>query len=169
MSLINRYGDANRVIETALHVVYSKRIVYGSWDAVAATGGDVLASYPQMWEIHRIASKSYRYVGMTSEAAQECAAAMKSLYTRAIRQSEWQATSSDNYGYGAWSIINGGSVVTADIAIQHISGSMYDVVVSVNEDDTRCLKYTDTTDADSGTLWGAERMRDYDGETEVTS
>ena len=41
--------------------------------------------------------------------------------------------------------------------------------LAVNEDDTRCLKYTDTTDADSGTLWGAERMRDYDGETEVTS
>lgn len=46
----------------------------------------------------------------------------------------------------------------ADISIQQRAGCMYDVVVSVREDDTRMRTGPTTPEA----LFGAENMRDYD-------
>ena len=95
------------------------------------------------------------YVGMSLEAANTCAAAMLTKYTRSFKVSEWNEGGSAG---GTFTDVNGGSVCMADICVQQREGHMYDVVVSVREDDTR----TRIAPVNPESLFTAENQRDYD-------
>ena len=156
MSLLTSHSSANRVVDSALVVTYSVSRVSGYWEQQSSMGITV-ASHDHMWEYHRRARKSYRYVGMTEAAAKTCKDAMTSLYTRSTSTMEW-----DSFD-GIWTTTSGSSIPMADVAMSHNDDGSYDVVVNVYEDDCRMsiLAVTATS------LFSSERSRSYDGEYEV--
>lgn len=77
---------------------------------------------------------------------------MITKYTRSYKVSDWQGSSE-------FRDIDGGSIPMADIVIQKRAGHMYDVVVSVREDDSRNRVVSYSSPA---TLFTTENNRDYD-------
>lgn len=159
MSLLTSHSSANRVVDSALVVTYSCSLLSGSW---SYTSANVTGYYQYMWELHRRARKSYRYVGMTYDAAQTCKAAMLALYQRAVRTSKWR----DDVMGGQWDRTSAGNVPMADVAVAHNDDGSYDVVVNVNEDDM-CMSMQSAIDI--STYFSNESLRSYDGETESGS
>lgn len=161
MALLAAYSSANLVIDSGLVVTYSKSLINGKWEYTSA---NVSGYYDYMWEMHRRARMSFRYVGMTKAAAEACKAAMIAAYTRQFKISIWDYSSMG----GAWSDNNGGEMPMAEIAMSHNEDGSYDVVVNVNEDDTRMRKTSESTSY--STLFYTERSRTYEGgETEVSA
>ena len=161
MALIATFtrNGSNLVVDSGLVVTYSKSLVSGSWSWVSA---NVEGTYGYMMEYHRRARMSFRYVGMTKAAAESCRDAMISAYTRSFYMSVWDGTTMG----GNWSTSSAGSQLMADIAMSHNDDGSYDVVVNVNEDDSRMLKVGDSYNY--AVMFASESARDYDGETETS-
>lgn len=160
MALITHYGPANRVIDTALTVTYTRNRITGSWGWSNGLNGG--GTFTAMQEYHRRASKSYRYVGMTDAAKDECVAAMIALFTVDIYSTFWQSN-------GTWSPeYNFGKDLIADISPQHNEDGSWDVVVNVSEDAVR-WSLPNYAYPNPKALFYHERQRDYDGETEPAS
>lgn len=149
MGLLKSYSKSNRVIITDKTVTYSKNRIYGQWSWVDIL---VVRTIGWAWEYHRYCHKSYKYVGMDRGTAQKCAEAMITKYTRSTKISNF------NTSTGTFTDSDGGSNCMADITIQKRDGCMYDVVVTVREDDTRIR----TTSHTPSLLFTAENNRDYD-------
>lgn len=158
MSLLTSHSSANRIVDSGLVVTYSKALVSGNW---SYTSANVSGWYNYMMEYHRRARMSLRYVGMTEAAAKDCKDAMMSAFTRSFKSSIWDGTTMG----GSWSDSSAGEVPMADVAMVHNDDGSYDVVVNVNEDDTRMRKVGES--ASYATLFSSERSRSYDGEYEV--
>ena len=160
MGLITQYSDANLVIEEGLTVTYSRRRVSGSWGWTAA---NMSGSYSAMIEHHRYATKSFRYVGMTYDAAKTCRDAMVKLFTRTIRESVWN----DSATNGEWTVTTAGSQLCATVTITHDDACMYSVHVRVNEDDSRYRKVGD--DLSDVLLFANEQLRTYGSDAHGTA
>jgi len=162
-ALIDHYSSANRAIESSLNVMYFKRLVPGLWVGTSVVSSSSSVTYSHMHEYHRVARKTYKYVGMTKTGADECAEAMKSIYTRTVKYQRWNSTA----GYmGDWeTIVSTGSEISSEIVIRHVGGDMWEVDISVNEDSIFMSK-TDTPQTYS-VIFASERQRSYDGETET--
>lgn len=154
MGLLTSYGAANRVIDQDLGITYSRQRVYQDYTYVY--GIAELITIHSVWEYHRRATKSYRYVGMDRDTANACAAAMVTKYTRATKVSDWNATGEHA---GTFSDIDGGAIPMAEVAVVHVAGCMYEVHVTVNEDDVR-LRVDVVNNVAS--LFTTENSRDYD-------
>ena len=160
MALIATFtrNGSNLVVDSGLVVTYSKSLVSGSWSWVSA---NVEGTYGYMMEYRRRARMSFRYVGMTKSAAESCRDAMISAYTRNFYMSVWDGTTMG----GNWSTSSAGSQLMADVAMSHNDDGSYDVVVNVNEDDTRMSKVE--SPASYALAFVYERLRTYEGnETE---
>ena len=156
MALLTTYTEANRVINTALTVTYSKRKIYGSW---SYTNLNMQTTIGEAWEYSRHAVKSYTYVGMDYTTALACRSAMVALYARTTKVSEFSTSGAT---IGTFVTVDAGTQLMADIAVQHDDGGMYSVVVNVNEQDSR----TSTSGSLSpASLFSTENVRTYDGET----
>ena len=133
MAIRTSYSSANLVIEQGLTVWNSNRLVHGTWawESISLSGVHV-----SMWEAHRYARQSFRYVGMTKDAADACVADMKDIYTRSIRSTRWNGAAND----GEWVREDGGTVLMAEISPTPNPDGSYDVVVNVNEDDVNMGK-----------------------------
>lgn len=149
MSLRTSHSDANLVIDEALAVTYSNTIIHGSWGW--SNGLNVTGTFYTMREIHRYARKTFRYVGMTFNAAKACAREMRELFTRDIRASYWNN--------GSWNIDTAGTILMADVACVHVAADGWDVHVNVNEDDVRYAMVNSSVDIDQ--LFSSEMSRDY--------
>lgn len=158
MALLSTYNSTNRVIDAGLSVVYSRRKIYGSW---SYTQLSVTTTITEAWEYIRRATKTYKYVGMTYEAAKACQAAMVAIYTRSTKTSEFQTSGA---AIGTFVAENAGSVPMADVVVQLDEGEAYSCVISVREEDAR-ISISSNESFDS--LFSAEQSRSYDGETEV--
>lgn len=130
MALKTSYSDANIIVEEPLKVTYSTQVISGSW---GWTSLNVSGSYTRMRESHRYATKRFRYVGMTHSAAIECRNDLILYFTRNFKMSIWN---SDAMG-GAWYEMDGGTMCMADVSLEENEDGSYDVLVNVNEDDTR--------------------------------
>lgn len=150
-SLINSYSAANRVVDTALAIRYSKTRITGVW---SFTNLSVTTTWTEAWSYMRTATKSYRYVGMTLAAARTCAAEMRTKYQRDTKYSKW----SPNATTQEFKDESGGSMAMADVALNRVGGGMYEVVISVNETDSKIR----LADAAFAGLFAAENNRDYD-------
>lgn len=152
MALLTTATADNRAIDTALSKTYARRVVYGTWTKVEL---NVTTTYTKAWEYSRVATKSYRYVGLTEAAAKQIAAYYADYYTRATKVSEWDSED------GEFKHVDGGSVPMATVVPQHEDGGMWSVVISVDEQDTRL----DLSPSRSfATLFATEDARSYDGE-----
>lgn len=150
--LIEQYSAANRVIDTALAVTYSKSRVYGQWSW--AEGTSIVTRY-EAWSYVRSANKSYRYVGMTKAAADSCASDMRAKYLRTQRGSVFSETQHEFISE------NVGTVPMADVVVQHVAGEMWDVIINVRETDAQ-MRFSSMT---AKPLFSSEDARDYDGES----
>ena len=159
MALLTEHSTVNRVIDTALAVNYSKAVVTGTWSKVYAWG---LGSetWTRMYEMHRYARKSYRYVGMTYAAAQACEAAMIAYYTReALVPQVWDSWN------GMWINDTSGAhpkICTAEVSVEHQEDGAWDVIIHVNEDDVRMAMPTYSGDA-KNQFPTSVTSRKYDG------
>lgn len=152
MALLTTATADNRAIDTALSKTYARRVVYGTWTKVEL---NVTTTYTKAWEYSRVATKSYRYVGLTEAAAKQIAADYADYYTRATKVSEWDSED------GEFKHVDGGSVPMATVVPQHEDGGMWSVVIFVDEQDTRL----DLSPSRSfATLFATEDARSYDGE-----
>ena len=133
MALKTDYSDANIIVEEPLKVTYSTQIISGSW---GWTSANVRGSYNRMRENHRYATKRFRYVGMTHAAALTCRNALIAKFTRDFMTSIWNG---DAMG-GEWLTMTGGTMVMADVTPEENEDGSYDVLVNVNEDDTKYTK-----------------------------
>lgn len=130
MALKTDYSDANIIVEEPLNVTYSTQIISGSW---GWTSGNVSGSYTRMRENHRHATKRFRYVGMTHSAALACRDALITKFTRDFKTPVWNG---DAMG-GEWFEMTGSRMCMADVSPQENEDGSYDVLVRVDEDDTK--------------------------------
>lgn len=135
MALLNTWTDANKVIDQGLMITYSRTIVFGNWKQVAAFDASEY-TYVQAYELRRFAKGSFRYVGMDYTTATSCANAMIAQYTRTTKVSTWNPDG-QALGQAEFVDVGGGTVPMAEVSIQHTDGHMYEVVVNVNEMDSR--------------------------------
>lgn len=159
MALLTTATEANRVIDTALRIVYSRRLIFGSWSWT--NGLNETYTINSAWEYMRTATKTYRYVGLDEATAKSVADALVSYYTRATKVSVWNVNSN-----GQFAPISAGDVPMADVVPQHEDGGMWSVTASVNEQDSRMSR----SESESfSTLFYTENQREYDdGETAPT-
>ncbi len=141
-----------RTIDTDLQVKYTRRRIYGSWTHVSTTVAST--TYNQAWEYVRTATKNYRYVGLTYDAARSLADVLEVYYRRSTHVSEW-----DEWN-GRFVTVDGGTFSMADVAVQHDEGDAYSVVVSVNEQDTRMMLAISSDAFD--VVFATENLRSYD-------
>lgn len=161
-ALITQYSSANREVEAALNVIYYKRLAQGTWVGTSVVSSTSSVTYSYMDEYHRVARKTYKYVGMTEDAAKSCAADMRTLYTRTVRYQKWDPTAGT---MGDWEIVQAtGTEMSAEIVARHVAGDMWETTISVNEDSVFFSK-TDTPRSYE-TIFAPERNRTYDGESE---
>ena len=154
MSLLTEYSSRNLVIDSGLTVTYSKSLISGNW---GYTSANVSGYYNYMWELRRVAKQSFRYIGMTQDAAYACRDAMIAKYTRAFKVSTWV----DDVMGGARLDRDGGSMPMAEVSPAHNDDGSYDVIVNVNENDSRMRKVNEVISIEGAFL--TEQSRTYEG------
>lgn len=155
MALLNTATEDNRVVDTALRVVYSRRKIFGAWTYVSL---NVTVTITEAWEYLRTATKTYRYVGLDEATANAAVAALQTLYTRSTKVSQFD-TAQGSPTYGNFKAVAAGDVPMADIVAQHEAGGMWTVAVAVNELDSRISLSPSESFA---ALFAVENRRDYD-------
>lgn len=157
MALLNTYTSANRVVTNDKVVTYSMTKLNGNWSWF---DGVYTHTYYWAWEIHRYCTKNYKYVGLDLATAQACAAAMVTKYTREFKASIYEAP---GMGQGSFIDYSMGRRCMAEVSINQVAGHMYEVVISVTEDDSRMRTPDQTTaSTDPASIFTAENARDYD-------
>ena len=117
--LFNYWSDENKVTHRGLQVQWTMAVIgyrYGR----------------QLWEDHRIASKSYSYVGMNEAAAKACLEAKQAQYTRTFIR--WY---NERGVYKPVTIHNS----VANVTMNHDEGGMWSVDIEVNEDQMQYYDY----------------------------
>lgn len=157
MGLINQYSDDCKVITNGLQVNYTRSKKFGNWVANSTTASTASVTYTECWEIRRFAKGTFKYVGLSYDAALECAEDMATKYTRTTKVSKWDTTGQSMYD-PEFVDIDGGKIKMTDISINKTSGHLYEVIVNVNETDTRERRHIP---ASIETLFALENARDY--------
>lgn len=160
MSLFTSHSTANKVVDTKLNVVYSRSLVQGSWTGTTTVASGNTSTYSAMMEYHRRATMSFRYIAMTENAADTCASALKALFTRDTKFSQWNPIAGTVGSLGDFDIVDSGKIPMADVAVQRNDDGSWDVVCNVSEDDARMKKPGVNTSYD--TLFATENNRKYD-------
>ena len=159
MALLTTWTDNNKVIEQGLTITYSVSKTFGTWTATSSTASSAVEVYTQAWEIRRFAKATFKYVGLDYTSAKSCAQAMATAYTRTTKVSVWDPTGQSMYD-PEFVDIDGGSVLMADISIQHVEGHMYEVIISIGEEDTRMRRHLPVS---VESLFTTENNRTYSG------
>ena len=152
MALKTSYSDENIIVEEPLKVTYSTQIISGSW---GWTSANMSGYYTRMRENHRYATKRFRYVGMTHAAALTCRDELIEKFTRNFNMSIWNGDVTD----GEWVSMNGGAMCMADVSPEENGDGSYDVIVNVNEDDTKYSRVE--TPFYPNVAFATERLRTY--------
>ena len=149
MSLLTRYGDANKQTSTGLCVRYSCE------EDSEAAGWYIFTRY---------ASKTYSYVGMDYDTAKACAAAKRTQYLRRHNRATIETTTSTSAD-GDASVSTTGAKDTqvyealCTISMVHGEGDSWDVEIQVNETETRASQSASTSPE---SLFSSENGWDYD-------
>lgn len=156
MAILGHWGANNLVIDQGKTVNCTMTLQKGDID------GDGHQDY--YLEFHRYCQMSFRYVGMDYATALQCAGAVVERYTRKYMISE---PSSSPQATAGFEDIYAGSKLMAQVSVQHKDGCMYDVVVNVNEDDSKMrMAWTGTYDPAMMFIeidtYGSEYYRTYD-------
>jgi hypothetical protein len=117
-----------KVIETTKAVSYSVTTVFGTWESVE---GVSTKTYHTALAYTRTASMSYRYVGLTEDAANAKANALREQFSFARRRSVWNPEAAE------FDQVSSNDVSPmAEVSAVHVEGAMYEVRVEVRESDS---------------------------------
>ncbi len=144
--------NRNLVVTEGLSVTYSKSITKGTWTWGTST---LNGTYDKMYELHRYATKAFKYVGYTYEAAKAKRDALITELTRDFKYSVWNGAVTN----GQWDVYAGGTQLMSDITLTYDAGDAWSVNVRVREDDTRTIKIGE--DPAYATRFSAENARSY--------
>lgn len=124
---LTSYGKDNLVMDAVpLTKILEMDIVDGTWVKKNLLG-NIEQTWTQMKQYTLSYFMKYRYVGMTLDTARACKNAVKGAWTKTSVYWQWNETD------GIWEKKNGPSYNIANISIEKSSGTMYDVVVEVNQ------------------------------------
>ena len=124
-------SNSNKQTHTALRTIYT----VNGMVTVEATDAD--GESQSLWEVHRIITKSYSYVGLTESAAKSVRDTKAAMYKRTYRR--WSTPTTP---------VN--VIMLCDsIEANHGEGSMWSVDIQVNEDD---VLYTSNPQGDLALL-----------------
>lgn len=154
MALLATASAANRVIERALCVTYSKPAVKGSWSWT--NNANVVTTETVAYECHRYASCRYRYVGMDYASAKAAADTIRNSYTREFWASEWWGSGAYT---GTFQDISMGTKLQGTVEVVRRDGHLYDVEVEIAEDD---VKMSLASSASLASLFAKENSRTYE-------
>lgn len=143
MGLITTYDDSNKVTDRGLAIRYSSEIVQ-------ETGR------PTYYKLTRYCTKSYAYVGMDYQTAKDCASAKRAQYTRDYARLSSGISLSGESQLPTVTYIKECPV---DIAPERNYGSMWSVVIQVNETD---IKFAETNPVSIESFFAQENGRNYD-------
>lgn len=150
MALLTTCTAENRIVHSGKTVTYSRQKIYGSWVYLS---GLTIKTESEAWEYHRYCSLSYSYVGLTKAAAMTEATTLATTYTRATSYSAWDSSTA------AFAVKDGGSILMAEITPRQTQGDMWQVDVTVREDDSR----RSLANLDPTSFFTVENARTYDG------
>lgn len=154
MALLATASAANRVIERALCVTYSRPAVKGSWSWT--NNANVVTTESVAYECHRYASCRYRYVGMDYASAKAAADTIRSNYTRAFWTSEWNGSGANT---GTFTKLSMGTKLQGTVEVVRREGHLYDIEVEIAEDD---VKMSLSPSASLASLFSSENARTYE-------
>lgn len=140
------FDNNNKVTTQALCVKYISDYSETITQSTDETTGEITQEVKPYWICTRYATKQYVYVGMDFVTAKECAKQKRAMYTREYYQAD---------GDEVHTII----ACYTEVVPQYVSGKMWEVVITVNETDSR-ISYTLPTDMES--LFSLENQRTYD-------
>lgn len=138
-----------KVIDATKAVSYSVTTVYGTWERVE---GVSIKTYHTALAYTRTASMSYRYVGLTEDAAYTKANALREEFSFTRRRSVWnpEAAEFDQEPSNDTSPM-------AEVSAVHVEGAMYEVRVEVRESDSLMRR----TPIEARALFSNEEARVY--------
>lgn len=131
---------------TATNMITSQGLTVGYDQQYTPAQGDV----PAYYTVTRYARKTYSFVGLTEEAAYECAAAKRAQYTRAYRRIDTSSGSPVDISLYC---------CAADVTPSHDNGCAWSVSVNVSETDVR---HSAEVVEDLATFFASENGRNYD-------
>lgn len=149
MGLINTASWSNRIITTGLTISYSINPVEGEWN-YQSTFAELQYLY-EAWQYHRYATMQYKYVGMSESAAKAKASSVRGSLTRIYYISRWQND-------GQFHTQVGGTKLQGTVEVVKNIGHLYDVVVTINEHDTRMRV---EADQNPESVFALENTRQY--------
>lgn len=153
MALINDSSTTkNLVVTEGLSVTYSKAMTKGTWSWGTST---LSGTYNQMHELHRYATKAFKFVGYTYEAAKAKRDSLVTELTRDFSQSVWNGAVLN----GEWDTYAAGTMLMSDVSLTYDAGDAWCVNVRVHEDDMRMIKVGE--DPAFTTRFAAENARTY--------
>lgn len=132
------FGTYKQDLE-ALTVTYSKKLVNRSYSYTSSFGnagsiGTITKTINFVYEYHRYATRSYKYVGMSEEMAKNKLKSLIDTYNRQYWASWWNSSGAN---VGKFTDFVLGKKLQANIYAQRTKGCLYEVIVNINEDDTK--------------------------------
>ncbi len=150
MGLLSECTEANRIIHQPRSVTYSRRMIFGLWTYGSGAG---IAWYTKAYELHRYCTASYSYVGLSKTAATDAVTKLVEMYTRAMYYSDWDETT------GVFADKACGKMPMAEVVARTQNGHMWQVDVTIREDDSR-LALSELTDPSA--YFTLENARGYE-------
>lgn len=140
--LLQSHSPSNKSTSTMLHVRYVVELIDYAW-----------------YRITRVARKTYAYMGMTREAANLCASAMRAQYTRTHVAIDENTKITDPQTGLLIPVATSATSLQAQIAVNCESGDDYSCTIDVDETD---IVATRTAPADPALLFPTQNAWPYD-------
>lgn len=154
------FGTFKQDLETK-QVKYTKKRVdrpytWSEGFSGGASVGVITHTVYQVYEYHRYCTKRYKYVGMNQTMAENKLKSLINTYNRTVYISQWNDSGANA---GEFTDITAGNKLQASIYAQRVAGCLYEVIVEINEDDT---KFDTHGYVSPESLFSKENARGYD-------
>lgn len=136
MGLFNGYGPDNLVWLSGKTQRITSSVVGDPTVTVIKATDDTYRVQTETWyKVICVSACRFAYVGMTKDAAERCGDAMRSAFTRTSPIYSYEATVDQETHTVRFQWVQKdqeGSVLDSDISVEHVDGTMYQVVVTCN-------------------------------------
>ena len=133
-NLFTTWSDANKqMIEGKTQTITCTPCDDPQYAVVRATGGGWTVGWKTWYKATCVSSASFRYIGMTRTAAEACAAAMTTKFTRLKPAWQFQRYQESDLWWMGWRQQQAQvPVLDSNIRVVHEQGAMYSVTVECN-------------------------------------
>lgn len=140
-NLFTTWSDANKqIVMGKTQIITTAPLDDPQYAVSRATQGGWIVSWRTWYRATCVSSASYQYIGMTRTAAEACAAAMVTKFTRQKVIWDFQRYQESQIWWMGWRQLQSTApVLDTNIRVVHDTGSMYHVEIECNCTDE---KYT---------------------------